>query len=98
MGNVSVSDPVRATEMRTLHGGPEISGLNELSEKSMEAVITEQSCGYNIRICSLEDDIMNYLERQSKAFIIEFQGRAWGFYILQRFKISVFITIKVRVH
>lgn len=61
MGNLSVSSPVRATEMRTLHGDPEISGLKELSEKSTEAVITEQSCGRNISICILEDEIMNYL-------------------------------------
>lgn len=61
MGNVSVSNAMRATEMRTLPGNPEISGLNELSEKSMDAVITEQSCGCNISICILEDEIMNYL-------------------------------------
>lgn len=83
--------------MGILHGNLEISGLNERSKKSMGGVITEQSCACNIRVCILEDEIMNYLQRQSKAFIIALHGRVWGAYVLKRFKMSIFITVKMHV-
>lgn len=41
MGEFSVSDPVEAMELGCLHGNRGISGLNEFSKKSMNAVIIE---------------------------------------------------------
>lgn len=64
----------------------------------MDVVITKQSFGWNISVCILEDELMNYLQRQSKMFIIVFHGRVRGVYILKRLKMSIFITIKVHVH
>lgn len=61
MGEFSVSDPVEAMELGCLHGNPGISGLNEFSKKSMNAVIIEQSFGWNINVCIFVDEIMNYL-------------------------------------
>lgn len=61
MGDFSVSDPVEAMELGCLHGNPGISGLNEFSKKSVNAVIIEQSFGWNINVRIFEDEIMNYL-------------------------------------
>lgn len=48
MGDFSVSDPVGAMELKALHENPGISGFNELSKKSIDVVITEESFGWNI--------------------------------------------------
>lgn len=66
-------------ELGALRGNPAISGVNELSKKSMDAGITEYLFGWNVSVCILEEGIMNSLQRQSKVFIIVFRGRVQGF-------------------